>query len=488
MIPRSSGILLHITSLAGNYGIGTLGECSREFIDFLHKAGQKVWQILPTGPTGYGDSPYQTFSAFAGNPLLLDLMQFCEEGLLSRKDTMPLYDAERTKVDYGQLLPLKYALLHKAWLKFKPDELFHDFCQRESFWLDDFSLFMAIKNHFQGASWLNWNDDIRLRQTEALDLYRKRLAGEIEYHKFLQYKFSSQWQTLKDYAAENSLLIMGDLPIFIAQDSADAWSHPDLFLFDDNRRPTLVAGVPPDFFSATGQLWGNPLYDWKAMEEDDFDWWIDRIRTMLAMVDLIRIDHFRGFAGYWAVPAGAATAEPGSWKSAPGEKFFTKLKSTLGDLPIIAEDLGVITPDVVKLRDDFHLPGMKILQFAFGNGLENPFLPHNYNENCVAYTGTHDNDTLQGWFEKIPEAERAFVREYLHHKGNDICWAMISAAWSSPAFLAIAPMQDFLCLGSWARMNTPGQPAGNWQWKMKKGQLSGKLTAKIHSLNRGSNR
>jgi len=483
LVKRKSGILLHITSLPGKFGIGGLGREAYEFVDFLSEAGQKIWQILPTGPTGYGDSPYQTFSAFAGNPWLIDPQSLVALGLISRNDKAEMeLEPETSRIDYGKIIAIKNNILRNAWQNFTPDNDYKIFREKNSFWLDDFSLFMSIKQHFGGTSWLDWEKDIKLAKSETVKRYRDLLKKDIEYYNFQQYIFFKQWFELKKYAESKSISVMGDLTIFVAMDSSDVWSDNKLFLFDDKQFPLLVAGVPPDYFSETGQLWGNPIYNWDNMVESDFKWWVQRMRLSLEMFELLRVDHFRGFAGYWAIPFGEKTAVKGNWLSAPGMKLFSKLQNEFTKLPIIAEDLGVITDDVIELRDKFNLPGMKVLQFAFDSGMDNPFLPHNYKENFAVYTGTHDNDTCRSWFEKLDPGRKNFVRKYIGCNLENVSWKMIETAWKSPANLAIAPMQDFLNLDSSARMNTPGKTGGNWQWKLTSGQLDSELARRIKRI------
>ena len=476
-LARSSGILLHPTSLPGPYGIGDLGGHAYRWIDFLAGARQHFWQVLPLGPTGYGDSPYQCFSAFAGNPLLISLEPLAEAGWLRREELHPPSSFPQDKVDYGAVIPYKRDRLHRAYWGFRQRALegdwtaFHAFCQAEAHWLDDFALFMALKDHFQTA-WNEWPRDIRLRQPQAMEHYRRTLANEIDEHRFIQWLFFQQWDALKMYAHKQGIRIIGDIPIFVAYDSADVWAHPDLFYLDEEGHPTVVAGVPPDYFSPTGQLWGNPLYRWDVLAQQGYRWWIDRLRATLRMVDIVRLDHFRGFAAYWEIPAGMPTAEIGRWVPGPGDELFRALREALGELPIIAEDLGVITPDVEALRERWGFPGMKVLQFAF-SGPDNPYLPHNYTStNWVVYTGTHDNDTTIGWFRQLDEETRAYVRAYLDRDGSDIAWDLMRLAWQSVAKLAVVPLQDVLRLGSEARMNTPGRLGGNWAWRFRWDQVT----------------
>jgi 4-alpha-glucanotransferase len=484
---RASGILLHPTSLPGPYGIGDLGQSSFDWLEWLADSGCKLWQVLPLGPTGYGDSPYQCFSAFAGNPYLISPDILLEQGLLTRADLsdMPTWDDRR--VDFGQLFLWKPALLERAFRRFSADPgllqaEFDSFCTENATWLDDYALFMALKETHGGGSWDSWPADLRLRETSALREACASLADFVIRFSFYQFLFFRQWKAVRAYAHEKGLQIIGDIPIFVAYDSSDVWAHPDLFYLDENGSPTVVAGVPPDYFSPTGQLWGNPLYKWDVHKASGYGWWLERIRATLKLVDILRIDHFRGFAGYWEVPAGNPTAEIGRWVTGPGADFFNAVQTNLGSLPILAEDLGVITPDVVALRDQFGLPGMKILQFAF-SGPDNPFLPHSYLQNCAVYTGTHDNDTTRGWYESAPEAEKDFARRYFQIDGSHFTWDLIRHAWNSVAVFAVAPLPDFLNLGTEARMNYPSRLGGNWEWRMTGEALKAELQGKIKELN-----
>ena len=490
---RAGGILLHPTSLPGRYGIGDLGPQAYRFVDWLASTGSKLWQVLPLGPTGYGDSPYQCFSAFAGNPYLISLDALIEEGFLAEDDFVSMPNFSTSRVDYGQLIPWKLSILQKAFTRFTSSSAqvsaeFERFRLENASWLNDYALFMSIKEANGGGPWNEWEMSIRTRKPYALDKARKEHTENITQHSFYQFLFFRQWHKLKDYAHEKSIRIIGDIPIFIAYDSADAWANPELFFLDDKSLPTVVAGVPPDYFSVTGQLWGNPLYKWSEHKNTNYAWWLERFRAVLTLVDIVRLDHFRGFAGYYEIPYGSPTAEHGQWVTGPGKDFFNVLYHALGGkkgetLPIIAEDLGLITPDVVKLRDSFHLPGMKILQFGFTSPAD-PFLPHNYSSNCVAYTGTHDNDTVMGWYETAPEEERQYARRYLNTDGRDISWSMIRAIWSSVAVYAIAPMQDALALGGEARMNFPSRLGGNWDWRMAEDDLNKGLSERILEMNR----
>lgn len=490
MFDRSSGILLHPTSLPGKYGIGTLGKEAYKFIDFLQKSNQKLWQIFPLGPTGYGDSPYQCFSSFAGNPYLIDFDLLIEANLLSQEDFNDIYFGNNEEyVDYGALYNNKYPLLKKAYNNFKNNyneslkEPFETFKNENNSWLDDFSMYISLKNHFNGLPWNEWEENIRSRNIDAINHYKNIISDEIEYQKFTQFLFFTQWNNVKKYANEKGIKIIGDIPIFVAADSADAWANPDIFLFDDELKPEKVAGVPPDYFSATGQLWGNPLYNWNKLKETNYKWWVDRVKANLSTCDIIRIDHFRGFDEYWAVPYGDKTAENGKWEKGPGIDLFNVIKEQLGELPIIAEDLGTMTQGVIDLRENTGFPGMKILGFAFDSGEENEYLPHTYTKNCVVYTGTHDNDTIIGWFSKAKENDKDYAKAYLNcTNDNDFHWDALRGAWSSVADIALAPIQDFLGLGSESRINTPGVASGNWQWRLKENILTEDLASKIKTL------
>jgi 4-alpha-glucanotransferase len=493
---RASGILLHPTSLPGPYGIGDLGPSARQFVAWLATAGQSYWQILPLGPTGYGDSPYQTFSAFAGNPLLISPHMLVDDGLLpaAALDDAPSFPGER--VDYGEVIPYKRRLLAHAFAHFRGrrlaalERVVGDFAAAQSAWLEPFALFMALKDAHDGRPWTEWEPGIAAREPDALARWSERLAEEIQGHIYNQFLFFNQWGRLKRYAAERGISIIGDAPIFVAHDSADCWARRELFYLEPDGTPSLIAGVPPDYFSATGQRWGNPLYRWDVMATDGYQWWIDRLRQVLATVDVLRLDHFRGFAGYWAIPGHAPTAEIGSWEPGPGIPFFAAVEQALGHLPIIAEDLGVITPDVVALRDRFSFPGMRVLQFAFDSfeeGPDNPHLPHNHVQNTIVYTGTHDNDTTAGWYAAASQANRTYVRDYAHaaRKGAAaVAWDVLRVAQASVAHTAVAPLQDVLGLGSAARMNVPGVPGGNWQWRCKAELLIDELAARLAEVTR----
>ena len=498
---RSSGILLHITSLPARFGIGDLGPWAYEFADFLADAGVKLWQVLPLNPTGYGDSPYQCFSAFAGNPMLLSLDRLAEQGLLKASDLAGVPTFPDTLINYGSAIAYKVPLLRRAAQAFFADAsrsdraTFDRFCEQSASWLDDYALFMAVKDEHGGIIFTSWDPAIRRRDPQAVREWSTRLSADIQAYKFWQFEFFRQWQPLKTYCQERSIRFMGDIPIYVAHDSADVWSHPDIFYLDANGSPTVISGVPPDYFSATGQLWGNPIYRWDVLAASGYKWWIDRFRASLALFDMVRLDHFRGFEAYWEVPGGETTAINGKWTKGPGEEFLTALQNAFGGLPIVAENLGVITPPVEKLRQQFGLPGMSLLQFAFGTDPQGPsFRPHNYSRDLVAYTGGHDNDTTLGWWNSSVgadstrtladiEKEHAFARAYLNLENDtQINWAMIRAVFASVADIAIVPLQDVLSLGTEARMNLPGRVSGNWKWRFRPGALTKDLSARLRSL------
>ncbi|MGH9970355.1 MAG: 4-alpha-glucanotransferase [Pyrinomonadaceae bacterium] len=497
--PRSSGSLLHPTSLAGPFGIGDLGPEAFAFADFLKKSGMSLWQVLPLGPTGYGDSPYACYSAFAGNTLLISPELLVDEGLLVREDIADLPVLPEERVEFDAVHKFKAALLLKAFAHFKRSDdpkryaTFKDFCQQQAAWLDDYSLFQALKDAHGGVAWNEWEPEFVRRQPSALARAREDLREQIEAQKFYQFLFFRQWFALKEYCNQRGIKLVGDLPIFVAQDSADVWTNPEQFKLDEDGTPLVVAGVPPDYFSATGQLWGNPLYNWDRMLQDGFKWWINRVEATLNVVDIVRVDHFRGFAACWEIPGGDKTAERGRWVEAPGMELFTAIRSALGELPIIAEDLGVITPDVVALRDQFGFPGMRILQFGFGGDPKNIDLPHNYVPNVVAYTGTHDNDTTVGWFRSVAgegstrtakqiERERTFCLNYLNSTGKEIHWDFIRTVLASVANTAVVPLQDVLGLGTEARMNLPNSTEGNWSWRVKPKALTDDLAKRLSEL------
>ncbi|NNE98185.1 MAG: 4-alpha-glucanotransferase [Pyrinomonadaceae bacterium] len=496
---RASGILLHPTSLPNDYGIGDLGKSAYEFVDFLEASKQSYWQLLPLGPTGYGDSPYQCFSAFAGNTNLISPEILVEEDLLTQEEIDDKPEFPAGKVDFGKVIEWKNGLLKKAYERFRLTTSvnlrgsFETFMQQVAGWLDDYALFRAIKATQGQKLWLEWDKPFRLREESALLEAREDLIEEIRAQKFYQFLFFKQWGRLKNYANGKGIKIVGDIPIFISLDSADVWCNPEEFKLKDDLTPKVIAGVPPDYFSKTGQLWGNPIYDWEKMKADGFKWWVSRVKFTLKTVDVIRVDHFRGFAASWEVPGGDKTAENGRWVNVPGKELFETLEREVGDLPVMAEDLGVITPDVEKLRDGFGFPGMRILQFAFGGDTQNIDLPHNYIPNCVAYTGTHDNDTTVGWF--LSEAgagstrdaaeiakEQEFCLKYLNSDGKEIHWDFVRAAWASVANTTIAPMQDLLGIGTEARMNLPASESNNWQWRCEKGCFSLEIIDRLRGL------
>lgn len=498
--PRSSGVLLHLTSLPGRFGIGDLGPSAFEFADFLTDAGQKLWQVLPLNPTGYGDSPYQCFSAFAGNPLLISFEHLADQGLLQASDLSRVPDFPEGSIDYGSVITYKMSILRRTAQAFFADAsptdraAFEHFCN-SSAWLDDYAIFMAAKDQHHGVIWTQWDADLRHRDPRALRDWSKKLAPELQAFKFWQFVFFRQWDRLKSYCHDRGIRFMGDIPIYVAHDSADVWAHPDLFHLDEHGLPTVVSGVPPDYFSATGQLWGNPIYRWDVLAASGYKWWIERFRASLALFDMVRLDHFRGFEAYWEVPAGETTTINGRWVKGPGEDFFSALQKVFGDLPIVAENLGVITPPVEKLRNQFGLPGMSLLQFAFGNDPQAPsFRPHNYTRDLVAYTGGHDNDTTVGWWNssggldstRTPEdirKEHDFARAYLNfHDDAEINWVMIRAVLASIAGIAIVPLQDVLGLGTEARMNLPGRVSGNWKWRYPPGALTKERTTRLRFL------
>ncbi|MBD2043306.1 4-alpha-glucanotransferase [Microcoleus sp. FACHB-672] len=483
---RASGILLHPSSLPGRFGIGDLGPEAYRFVDFLAESGQQLWQVLPLGPTGYGNSPYMSYSALAGNPLLISPELVRDNGLLTDQDLAGVPEFPVERVDYDQVIAVKMDLLWKACQNFQrqPQDEFEAFCAHHAHWLDDYAMFMAIKQMNRGKGWNAWNPALANREPEALASAKMLLETEISFRKYLQFEFFRQWALLKRYTNDRRIQILGDLPIYVAHDSADVWANPQNFCLNPKTgETTLMAGVPPDYFSATGQLWGNPIYNWDILKEKDYHWWVQRFQGMLELVDWIRIDHFRGFEAYWAVKSGETTALHGQWMTGPGAAFFESIEEQLGRLPFIAEDLGTITPEVEALRDQFNMPGMKILHFAFGAGWGNAYLPHNYARNTVAYTGTHDNDTTLGWFNHLSNREKEEVRRYLGRTDDEeIHWDLIRAAMNSVADWAITPLQDILGIGSEGRMNTPGKGEGNWEWRYTDGALTNELRHRILSL------
>jgi 4-alpha-glucanotransferase len=486
-LTRSSGILLHPTSLPGRFGIGDLGEEARAFLAFLKASGQRLWQVLPLGPTGYGNSPYQSLSAFAGNPLLIDPLALVAEGLLTNDDLIaPAISAKQVQFEAAR--SLKEQLLTLAFRNYQRApraELraeFEQFCELSHLWLDDYALFRALKNKHEGAGWWSWERELAARDPSALHKARTELSNEVTAQKFFQFCFFRQWNALRDHSNALGIKIIGDLPIFVAHDSADVWVNREYFKLDDRGDPTKVAGVPPDYFSDTGQLWGNPVYNWDALRRDGFKWWTDRVGFALTQFDLLRIDHFRGFAAGWEIPAGDPTAQNGEWVTAPGQELFAALSEELSELPIIAENLGVITPDVEALRDEFGFPGMRVLQFAFGDDATNLHLPHNYSRDLVAYTGTHDNDTTVGWFEQADSAARSFCLRYLNSEGRDIHWDFIRAVLASVADTVITPLQDVLGLGNESRMNLPASESGNWLWRFSSGSLTDDVSERLRQM------
>ncbi|HEY9764168.1 MAG TPA: 4-alpha-glucanotransferase [Trichocoleus sp.] len=474
---RASGILLHPTSLPSAFGIGDLGKSAYDFVDFLERSGQKLWQVLPLGPTGYEHSPYtMNYSAFAGNPLMISLEVLAEEGLLEWKDLAPLPDANPKYVEFDRVIPHKRQFLELAFERFQSaskeehQAQLTQFCQEQAWWLDDFVLFMALLEANDGKPWSQWEEAVARRQPKALQAKAEELKDSIAFHRFLQFKFFEQWAKLRHYTNEKGIEIVGDVSIYVCHNSSDVWGHPKLFKLDPQTlEPAYIAGVPPDYFSATGQLWGNPVYDWDECQRTGFDWWTQRFKATLQYVDIVRVDHFRGFEAYWQVPAGEETAINGEWVKAPGEEFFKTLGERLGSLPIMAEDLGIITPEVEQLRDQFDFPGMKILQFAFSEDPNNTHLPHHYPRNSVVYTGTHDNDTSLGWWETLKPEEKQFFARYLGYASPDsiqeINWVLIREALASVSDLAVLPLQDVLGLEGWARMNDPSKIPGNWRWR-----------------------
>ena len=484
---RSSGILMHISSLPGKYGIGTLGKEAFEFIDFLNEAGQTYWQVLPLGHTSYGDSPYQCFSAFAGNPYFIDFDNLREEGFLKIEDYENIdFGEDRVKINYSKLFKNKMKILKKAYenskeINKKEIEIFRE---KNKFWIEDYAFFMALKEKFSLVSWQNWDEKIRLRDSKTLYEYKEILNEEINYWIFLQYNFFKQWNKLKNYANKLGIKIIGDIPIYVAEDSVDVWSNPKIFLLDNNKRPIKVSGCPPDAFSKTGQLWGNPIYNWAYLEKTDYYWWVERVRQSLSIYDVLRIDHFRGFESYWEIPYGDKTAINGKWVKGPGIKLFNAIKEKLGEVNIIAEDLGYLTKEVIDFRNKTGFPGMKVLQFAFDSQGDSYYLPHNYINNSIAYTGTHDNDTVRGWFEVTGNKEDIkYAINYLRLTEEEgYNWGMIRGAWSSVSNISIALMQDFLNLGNEARMNFPSKSEENWMWRAKKEDLTNELAKKIYEI------
>lgn len=484
---RKCGVLLPVASLPSAYGIGCFSKEAYEFVDRLRDAGQSCWQILPMGPTGYGDSPYQSFSTFAGNPYFIDPCDLVERGYIT-KHMCDSYDFgdDPEYVDYEKIYKGRFLLLREAWKNsgIAEDKDFQRFVKENSSWLDDYALYMAVKASFDNVCWVEWDEDIKTRKPAALKAYREKFAEEIEFYQFQQYMFRVQWDKLKAYANENGIEIIGDIPIYVAFDSADAWAGPELFQFDEGCNPKAVAGVPPDAFSDTGQLWGNPLYDWGYHKKTGYKWWMQRLRACYQMYDIVRIDHFRAFDAYYAIPVDAKTAVIGEWRSGPGYELFETMKKELGKRQVIAEDLGLLTPSVLKLVRKTGYPGMKVLQFSFNANEESDYLPHNYQRNCVVYTGTHDNDTLLGWYATLNRQDKKFCNAYLgitRCRKSELPWAFIRAAFSSVADLAVIPMQDYLGLGSEARINMPSTLGGNWQWRMLPGAFTKELAERMNA-------
>jgi len=492
---RASGLLLHVSSLPSPYGIGDLGSSAFEWVDRLHGSGQRWWQVLPLGPTGYGNSPYQALSSFAGNALLISPGLLISDGLLRTSDCEGHFAAD--VVDYDAAIPFKERLLEKAWANFRGGErkdlrpAYDEFCAEQAHWLEDYALFRALKGKYHGAYYLEWPAELVQRRPDALDEARRELADQIDQLRFAQFLLLRQADQLKEHAHAKGVRLIGDLPFFVSPDSSDVWADPELFLLDERRRPRFVAGVPPDYFSAQGQLWGNPVYNWDTLRSRGYRWCVDRLRALLAHVDVIRLDHFRGFAAAWHVPAGAQTAQSGQWVPGPGASFFQAVQEELGRLPFIAEDLGVITPDVRELRDQFQVPGTRVLQFAFDGQADNPYLPHNFVPNTVAYTGTHDNAPSRQWYEELPEYQRQNMWSYLQRSPGgsaEAAPALMRLAWSSKAALTIAPLQDLLNLGGEARMNVPGRAAGNWRWRSPANLLCLPAFAWLRELTESSDR
>ena len=491
---RASGILMPVFSLPSRYGIGSFSKSAYQFVDMLKKAGQKYWQILPLCPTSYGDSPYQSFSTYAGNPYFIDLDQLIEEKLLTRKECQACdFGDDPQDIDYGKLYESRFKLLRKAYERANvgEDQEFEAYRRENAWWLDDYALFMAVKDRFDGVAWNEWAEDIRLRWSNAMDYYRRELYYEIEFYSYLQFVFMKQWKKLKNYANINGIEIIGDIPIYVAFDSADAWANPELFQFDSENLPTAVAGCPPDGFSADGQLWGNPLYRWDYHRETGFDWWIRRIAYCSELYDVVRIDHFRGFDEYYAIPYGDTTARNGHWEKGPGIALFEAAKNRLGELNIIAEDLGYITDSVKKLVADSGFPGMKVLEFAFDSREKSDYLPYTYEKNSVVYTGTHDNETIAGWYAGLDKSDLKMCTDYMNIDripGKEYHWDFIRLAMLSVSDLCVIPIQDYLGLDNRARINHPSTLGTNWRWRLAKGQLSASLLKEIREMTRISGR
>lgn len=485
---RRSGVLMPVSSIPSRYGIGTFSRQAYDFINLLEQAGQTYWQMLPLGPTGYGDSPYQSFSTFAGNPYYIDLEALIEKGWLTEEecDQYDFGDNEEY-IDYEKIYLSRFKALRTAYgnSRIGEQEDFQRFCRENAYWLDDYALYMAVKNSFGGKSWSEWDDDIRLRRPEAMKRYREKFADEIGFYQFQQYLFAVQWFALKAYANQKKIQIIGDIPIYVAFDSADTWANPELFQLDEDLIPVAVAGCPPDAFSATGQLWGNPLYRWDYHKETEYAWWMKRIAYCYDLYDVVRIDHFRGFDEYYSIPYGDPTAEFGHWEKGPGYDIFKTMKAKLGNKAVIAEDLGFLTDTVIKLVKKTGYPGMKILQFAFDSREESDYLPHNYTANSIVYTGTHDNDTTVGWYDTLNRKDKTFAKKYLNIRSNkDVHWAFIRAALASVSDTCIIPMQDYLGLGTEARINMPSTLGTNWKWRMLPGQFTEELAEQMKDMAR----
>ena len=480
---RKSGILLPVSSIPSKYGIGTFSKQAYKFIDLLEKAGQSYWQILPLGPTGYGDSPYQSFSTFAGNPYYIDLETLIDEGYLTRSDCEKCDFGDNDEyIDYEKIYLSRFKVLKTAFRNsnIEKETDFQTYVKDNSYWLDDYALYMAVKNSFDGKSWSEWDEDIKLRKPAAMELYREKYADEVTFYQFQQYLFAKQWFELKEYANKKKIQIIGDIPIYVAFDSADTWANPELFQLDDTLTPVAVAGCPPDAFSATGQLWGNPLYRWEYHKQTEYAWWMKRIAYCYELYDVVRIDHFRGFDEYYSIPFADETAEFGHWEKGPGYDIFKTMKEKIGNKPVIAEDLGFLTKSVIRLVKKTGYPGMKILQFAFDPREESDYLPHNYVSNSIVYTGTHDNDTTLGWYNELSRRDRAFAKNYLNIRTNkDIQWEFIRAAMASVSETCVIPMQDYLGLGAEARINIPSTLGTNWKWRMLPGQFTEELAERI---------
>lgn len=485
---RASGVLLPVASLPSAYGIGCFSKEAYEFVDQLKEAGQTYWQILPLGPTSYGDSPYQSFSTFAGNPYFIDPEDLVKRGYLTREQCESYdFGDDETSVDYAKIYESRFLLLREAWKNsgIAADAGFRKFTAENGYWLEDYALYMAVKASFDNVCWVEWDEDIKTRRPEALQRFREKFAEEMEFYRFQQYLFRAQWEALKAYANGQGIRIIGDIPIYVAFDSSDAWANPELFQFDADCNPTAVAGCPPDAFAATGQLWGNPLYAWEYHKKTGYEWWMKRLEACFQLYDVVRIDHFRAFDEYYSIPAGRKTAEVGQWMPGPGYAFFEVMKEKLGEREVIAEDLGFLTPTVIQLVARTGYPGMKVLQFAFDSREESDYLPHNYGHNCVVYTGTHDNDTTMGWYEKLNRTDKEFCDRYLNLKERrpeELKWEFVRAAFASVADMAIIPMQDYLGLGSEARVNTPSTLGGNWEWRMGKGAFTDELAKKMREM------